>query len=198
MNTTPTLDDIQAALDAVQGAFADAPADTGSIYTPPPDDDYEALIHEFEFLGGDWGVGLKVRYQITNHSMYAGRVVGDLFSLTPERIQWLKGFLGRLDVNTEEIDVTVDLRPGSEMLNGLLDTPVLIKVKRSMGTEKGTGQPKEYVNVYLQRKLGAPGSNGQGFTPIAASDVTTPADAFDFGNVGGANQYTPTDDDIPF
>lgn len=185
--SSDVMEALQRALDGVADAFRDAPADGGSIYAPPPDDEYEALVHEFEFLSGDWGVGLKVNYQITESQQYSGRIVGDMFGIRPDRIQWLKGFLSRLGVNVEELDVR-EIRPGSEVLNGLLDTPVLIRIKRN----RRDGQ--EFVNVYLQRKLGEPGSAGGGFTP--ASDLGAQQGlGFEtgYGRAQGA-----TDDDIPF
>lgn len=188
---TDLLEALQSALDGVEEAFRDAPADSGSLYQPPPDDDYEALVHQFEFLSGDWGVGLKVNFQITNHSKYSGRICGDLFGITPDRIGYLKNFLARLDVDVENMSVQ-ELRPGSDLLNSLLDTPVLIRVKSK---DSGNNDGKRYTNVYLQRKLGEPGSNGQGFTP--RSDLGT-QQGIDFGALAGTRVQNATDDDIPF
>lgn len=182
-----SLDDIQRALDAVAGAFASAPAEGGSIYDPPPDNDYEALVNEFSFVGWEpkngkpGGIGLKINYQITNHSTYSGRICGAMFNLTdPERIGYLKGWLSVMEVDVESFDVR-ELRPTPDsILNSLLDVPVLIRVRRSNG----------YVNVYLQQRLGA---------AVTRSDVTPPQAGFDFAGAGvGARGQNATDDDIPF
>lgn len=185
-----TLDDIQRALDGIADAFRDAPAEGGSIYDPPPDDDYEALVHEFGFHGWEakegkpGGIGLKVNYQITNHSTYAGRICGSLFNITdPARIGYLKGWLNTMGVNVEapEFDIRTYLRPEpGGPLNALLDAKVLIRVKRSNG----------YVNIYLQQRI-----DDGSYTP---SDVTPAQAGFEFATPVGRSAAGPQDDDIPF
>lgn len=185
-----TLDDIQRALDSVQDAFNDAPAEGGSIYDPPPDGEYEALVSELAFVGWEpkngkpGGIGLKVNYQITNHSTYAGRITGEMYNITdPARIGYFKGWLNTMGVDVEGLNLSA-LRPEpGSILYSLLDVPVYVKVVRKGG----------YVNTYLQQRLGDAIDTGR-------SDV--PGHQGQFGGVGdpipAGNQYTPTDDDIPF
>lgn len=185
-----SMADIQAALDAVQGAFKEAPAQGGSIYDPPPDGDYQALTHEFGFHGWEAkdgrpaGIGFKVNYQVTNNAAYAGRICGAMFNISdPERIGYLKGWLTEMGVDTEAegFDLKAALDPSGETLARLLDVPVMIRVKRSGG----------YVNVYLQQRLG----------DQVISDVTPPTAQQDFAlaPAAGSNAvYQHGDEDIPF
>jgi hypothetical protein len=115
------IENLEARLAAMAGSWADAPADTGSIYTPPPDGEYQALIHEFDFIeqkDPPHAVFLKVTFQVDNDPEFSGRRVDTLFSLEdPERIKWLKSFLARLGVDVEQTPIT-EVRPGSALLNG--------------------------------------------------------------------------------
>jgi hypothetical protein len=182
-----TFDDITAALDSLAEAFNSAPAQGGSIYDPPPDGDYQALVHEFNFVGWDAkpamngqpakpaGIGLKVNYQITNDATYAGRVCGTMFNLHPERIGYLKGWLSKLGVETDGLDIR-QLRPEpGGLLEKLLDTPVLIRVVRKGG----------YTNIYLEDRLG----------DARTSDVTSQQS---FQEFAPAAKTRAADDDIPF
>lgn len=200
---------LEAALDQVETEWADAPANTGSIYDLPPDGEYEALTTAFEFIeykkkddGSGGGVGIKVSYQVTNHNQYAGRICGDLMTISPERLPWLKGWLAKMNVDVDTLDLRSELRPGSATFNALLDTPVLIKVKRSQGKVGSASEGKTFENVYLQQVLGEWGSGAaasggtNGFTPIRPSDVTTPQDAFSFAP--SPARQRAADDDIPF
>lgn len=215
------MSDLLAALEAALSggaseAFKEAEASSGSLYDLPPDGEYQALVHLFEFMEykDNKGIGLKVSYQITNHAIYAGRICGDLMTIASfepdgqggtivntDRIAWLKGFLVKMEVDVENIDLGIDLRPGSSMLERLIDTPVAIKIKRS---EARDGSGRKFENVYLQQKIGDYGAGaagvpaGDGFTPHKQSDVPG-AESFDFGNVGvGARGGAVADDDIPF
>lgn len=185
-----TLEDLQAALDNVEQAFREAPAEGGSIYDPPPDDDYEALVNEIAFIaweaknGNPAGIGLKVNYQVTNHSTYSGRICGAMFSLTPERIGYLKGWLNTMGVDVENFDLQ-QLRPEpGSVLYSLLDVPVLIRVKRNRSNDG-----RLFVNVYLQQRLG---------DAVQTSDVTDRQAGFDFGAPAVGVGRNATDDDIPF
>lgn len=195
-------DDLMAALDAalagVSEAFKEAPANTGSIYDLPPDGDYQALVHEFEFIPYPaGGIGLKVRYQITNHSLYGGRICGDLMTISEERIAWLKGWLAKMGVDVDTLDLARELRPDSGTLTALLDTPVMIKVKRNQARD---GSGKVYENVYLQQMLGEWGSGAS----ARVSDVPGAAQGeFDGGGFAMAPPAHATRgmtdlDDIPF
>lgn len=187
------IENLEARLAQMTGAWQDAPADTGSIYAPPPDGEYQALINEFDFIEQNdppHAAFLKVVFQVDNDPEYSGRLVDTLFALEdPERVKWLKSFFARLGVNVEQTPIT-EIRPGSALLNGLLDTPVLIKVKRSEKSFDRDGSPR--VNIYLQQKLGAYRLAG-----APASDVTTQEQLGAFEPAVGKNA-TFDGDDIPF
>jgi len=198
------MSDLMAALEAALSqnadAWTEAPAETGSIYDPPPEGEYEALVSGFEFIQWDAksadkpaGVALKVTYQVTNHSTYSGRVTSDMFTLTvPERLKWLKGWLNTMGVNVENMALT-DLRPvdtGDGLLDKLLDTPVLIYVKHKVVN----GERR--VNTYLRQVLGEWGAG----TAQPRSDITTQQTFDDFAPQQGSNavHQGAKDDDIPF
>ena len=140
----------------LQSSFKDASADGGSMYDPPPDDDYQALIHEFDFFeaGSPTQAFLKVRFQVQHHPTYGVRVCDTVYSLEdPDRINYLKSDLATLvgRGQVEGLNYGVDLLPGSDFLESLLDVPVLIRVKRP---GKTNAKGYEIVNVYLQQRLG--------------------------------------------
>lgn len=192
------IEDLEARLAAMAGDWADAPADTGSIYAPPPDGEYQALIHNFDFIESNETpkrIYLKVTYQIDNEAEYSGRRVDTLFGLEdPDRIKWLKSWLARL-IGAERVEQTpiTDVRPSSPLLNELLDVPVLIKVKRSDRAVDNEGNPR--VNIYLQQRLGD-SLNGQ-LLARKSSDVTQQPSLDDFAPAVGRSAIND-DDDIPF
>lgn len=184
-------DDLMAQLEAalndpgLQAAWNDAPAQSGSIFDPPPDGEYDALVHEFEFIaweakdGKPAGMGLKVNYQVCNDAKYTGRIVGDMFGLAPERLGFLKGWLEQFGVDTNAMSLG-QLRPGIEgsVIDPLLDKAVVVKVRR-----KG-----QYVNVYLQQVIEGGWQK---------SDVTTP-DQLSAFTPHPRSAVGAGDDDIPF
>lgn len=187
-----SIENLEARLAQMAGAWEDAPTDTGSLFTPPPDGDYQALVHEFRFVEGGTPVQafLVNAFQIDNDPEYSGRIVDTMFSLEdPERIKWLKAHFAKLGVDVEHVPIT-QIVPGSPLLNGLLDTPVLIRVKRSDKLDQRTGLPR--VNIYLQERLGSPGAAA----PV--SDLQTGFESEDFAPVPVGRNAIQDDDDIPF
>lgn len=192
----------------VSEAFEEAEARAGSIYDLPPDGEYQALIHLFEFMEykDNKGIGLKVSYQITNDRVYAGRIAGDLFTIASfkpdgtvdtSRIDWLKGWLALMGVDVAQFDIASELRPSSPTLEALLDTPVLIKIKRTQG-KWPDGSPRTFENIYLVKPLGEWGSGAStaDFAPRPASDVTSQASLDGFSPPPAVARAA--DDDIPF
>ena len=185
------IENLEERLAANLAAFNEAPADTGSLFELPPDGEYQASVYEFDFFeGGDPKQAyLKIVCVVEHDETYTGRRcdLGPYSLEDAERFRFLKADLRRLGAEPETYALT-DLLPGSEFLKGLLDTPVEIKVVTRDKVNPKTGEV--YRNVWLQKRLGAPGSAAEGFTP--ASDV--PARTGDFSPPAGGYD----DDDIPF
>jgi hypothetical protein len=175
------IDNLAERLARLQSNFQEASADGGSMYDPPPDDDYQALIHEFDFFeaGPPTQAFLKMRFQVQHHPEYGGRFADTVYSLEdPDRIDWLKKDLATLvgREQVEQLNDGVDLLPGSDFLESLLDVPVLIRVKRP-GRKNAKGY--EIVNVYLQQRLGDQQRPPQDRLPVSGSDVPNDTSAFD-------------------
>jgi hypothetical protein len=152
--TTP--ENLAERLARVQAAFQDAPANGGGS-SDPPDGDYQALIHSFEFFeaGTPIQAFVKIVLQIQHHPEYGGREVGSVFSLEdPDRIGFLKAALARVvgSDRVDQLNLAVDCLPGSEFIeNEMLDVPVLIRIKRP---GKTNSKGYEIVNVYIEQRLG--------------------------------------------
>jgi hypothetical protein len=157
----------------IQGAFQEASADPSS---DPPDGDYQALVHRFEFFEAGQPVQafVKIVFQIQHHPEHGGRETGSVFSLEdPDRIGFLKAALARVvgSARVDELNLAVDCLPGSEFIeNEMLDVPVLIRVKRP-GKKNAKGY--EIVNVYIEQRL------GDQVRPAKGSDVDNDTSAFD-------------------
>jgi hypothetical protein len=173
-----TIENLAARLARLQSNFQEASADGGSMYDPPPDDDYQALINEFEFFeaGQPTQAFLKMRLLVQHHDKYGGRVCDTIYNLEdPDRLDWLKRDLAKIvgPERVEQLNYGVDLLPGSAFLEKeLLDVPVLIRVKRP---GKTNSKGYEIVNVYIQQRLGDQQRPQQDRLPTSGSDVPEPA-----------------------
>lgn len=163
-----SIDNLEDRLAKMNGAWGAADAAVGGLFEPPPDGDYQALVHAFDFFDTPKnGAFLKIELQVANDATYNGRTAESIFSLEDkDRIGFLKGVLAILGVDVENTPLT-EIRPGSGTLNALLDTPVAIRIRRSDKSDKD-GRP--YVNVYINQRLGDPIRQGGQARP-PASDV---------------------------
>jgi hypothetical protein len=167
--------------EAFKAASADGPA---SLFDPPPDGDYQTLVHEFDFFEGGQPkqAYLKIRFQVQHHPEHAGRFCESVYSLEdPDRLDFLKSDLAKLVGRdaVEGLNFAVDLLPGSDFLESLLDVPVLVRVKT--GTKINPRTEKPYVSIYLQQRLGDPvhGATPPGRLPTSGSDVPNDTSGFD-------------------
>lgn len=150
-----SIDNLEERLAAMQDSFNEAPSDISSPFDPPPDGDYQALVKRFDFFESKTTnhAFLKTELEVVHDPQYTGReasVVHDLED--PDRVNWLKRHLAILGADVESLDLR-QVRPGSELLEALCDTPVEITVKTSDRLDKDN---KPYRNVYVNRKLGDP------------------------------------------
>lgn len=183
-----TITNLEERLASMQSHFDGATVNTGgSLYELPPDGDYQALVHRFDFFESNAGQAfLKTELEIQNDPQYSGRIASTVHNLEdPDRIGWLKGHLQLLGMDVDGLDLR-EIRPGSPRLQELLDTPVAIAIKTSDRLDKD-GQP--YRNVYVNQRLGAPLTTGGAKT----SDV--PGDEAGFTHEPAV---ATADDKIPF
>ena len=198
-----TIDNLAERLARIQAAYADAPTEPPSQFDPPPDGDYQALVHEFDFFEGGTPkqAYLKIRFQVQHHPEHAGRFAEIVYSLEdPERIGYLKAGFAKL-IGTDaanRMNIAVDCLPGSELLESLLDVPVLIRVKTGNRINQKTGKP--YVGVYIEQRLGdqqqRPKEDPLPWDEKNPSDVPAPAQGeFEHPKDDGADH--PFDDPEP-
>jgi hypothetical protein len=152
-----TIDNLAERLARVAPAYKDAATEAPSMFDPPPDGEYQTLIHEFDFFEGGQPkqAYLKMRFQVQHHPEHTGRFAETIYSLEDaERIGFLKADMARLvgSERAEQLNYAVDVLPGSAFLESLLDVPVLIRVKTGTKINQKTGKP--YVGVYIQQVLG--------------------------------------------
>jgi hypothetical protein len=126
-------------------------AEVGGGYGDPlsgiEDGDYQARVESFDLFQGkknpdDWF--LKTFFSIQHDAELAGRELTTLHNIAdPDKIGFLKDHLHGLGVDVTQLDLT-DIYPGSDLLNSLLDVPVLVGVY----TNK-----KGYRNVVVRQRL---------------------------------------------
>lgn len=153
----------------VQAAFNEAPNEMERKF--PPDNDYQTLLHEFDFFEGGTPkqAFMKMVFTIVHDDDWAGLPLEKVYGLEdPERIGYLKADLYRLGVDTEKLDLATAISTG-ELQASLLDTPTLIRVKRGNKINPKTNQP--YVGVYIQQKLGEPVRRVAGPERTGQSDI---------------------------
>ena len=178
---TLTVEQWQERLAQQEHAWQEAEATTGSIYSDPPDGDYQGTVWGFDFLDLDMGAFLKIELQVAS-GPHQGRITSELFALEdPDRIGYTKGALATIGVDVANTPLS-QVYPGSPVLEAVLDVPVEFTIKRSKKLREN-GEP--YVNVYINKALGG---------PLRQSDVTGPEDQQAFTTPPRA----PADDDIPF
>jgi hypothetical protein len=150
-------------------------AEVGGGYGDPlsgiEDGDYQARVESFDLFQGkknpdDWF--LKTFFSIQHDAELAGRELTTLHNVAdPDKIGFLKDHLHGLGVDVTQLDLT-DIYPGSDLLNGLLDVPVLVGVY----TNK-----KGYRNVVVRQRLDGEGIHsdlGTGQQQIESFDFTSP------------------------
>lgn len=185
------IDNFEARMAAVAAAFNQAPDEgAGSQFDPPPDGEYQAILDSWDHFEGGTPTQafIKAVCRVVNHPEVAGRKADIVNALEdPERIGWLKELLVKLgarevcQANGWDFDhpqmFPALVVPGSPILRALVDTPVLIKVVTS-DRQKPDGS--YYRNVYLQQRLGPPGSMAaptQQQMPVAPQPVQLPVNA---------------------
>jgi hypothetical protein len=183
----------------VQSAFDAAPDEGASLFDPPPDGDYQCLVHEFDFFeGGEPRQAyMKIRFVVVHHDEQAGRFCEVVYTLEdPERIGYLRADLHKLGENTANFDLAQEIASGA-LQDRLLDTPVLVRVKTGSKLNPKTGKP--YVGVYVQRKLGEPDRSAR---PTTATNSTTAGLPNSDVPGAGADEFVHPQqaslDDVPF
>jgi hypothetical protein len=187
------IDNLADRLARVQPAFDAAPDEGPSQFDPPPDGEYQTLLHEFDFFeGGDPKQAyMKIRFQVVHHPEQAGRFCEIVYTLEdPDRISYLRADLHKLGEDTSRFDLAREITTGALQAR-LLDTPVLVRVKTGSKMNPKTGRP--YVGVYVQRRLGDPDRTARrDLERTGASDVPEAA-AGEFVHPEQASL-----DDVPF
>lgn len=171
-NLSDRLAALAAQFDAVEPA-------TGSMFEPPPPNDYDGLVHEFDFFEGGnptqafVKVRLLTQQSTDGNTQYGGRYAEVVNSLEdPERLPFLKALFDTL-AGGQPYRLT-DIAPETPFLISLLDVPVRFRVAESKKVNQETGKP--YLNVYVKERTGQAvrqGDVGQraSMTPTAGAAV---------------------------
>jgi hypothetical protein len=160
----------------VQDVFDAAPKEGASLFDPPPDDDYQTLVHEFDFFEGGTPkqAYMKIRFVVVHHAEQAGRFCEKVYGLEdPDAIGYLKADLHRLGEDVDNFNVAEEVSSG-RLQERLLDTPVLVRVKRNPNRIDPKTR-KARVNTYIQQKLGEPDRSAR---PVLATTAPPPGQQF--------------------
>jgi hypothetical protein len=110
------IDNLADRLARVQPAFDAAPDEGPSMFDPPPDGEYQTLLHEFDFFeGGDPKQAyMKIRFQVVHHPEQAGRFCEIVYTLEdPDRISYLRADLHKLGEDTASFDLAREITTGA-------------------------------------------------------------------------------------
>jgi hypothetical protein len=187
-----TVDNLEERLAEQQELYNQAPAASGDPSELPPDGTYQVLIRRWDFFESKAGVAyLKLESEVALDPEYQGRSVDKIWNLEPranqsqdqwrQSLSFLKGDLKTIGVPPET--PLTEIRPGSAVLEAVLDVPLQIVIKTSEKTD-ADGNP--YRNVYINERLGGP----------MRSTADVPADTADFGPPPAG--HAAADEDIPF
>jgi hypothetical protein len=116
----------------------------------PPDGDYQALVHRFDFFEGGENnhAYLKTELEVQHDDDWHGTIVETIHDLEdPDRLGFLKQHLQTLGL---ELDSFSDLE---NRLSEVLDVPVAIRIKTS---DKTDNDGNNYRNAYVNERLGGP------------------------------------------
>jgi hypothetical protein len=161
-----SVSDVTTRLQAMNDAWQQAEIPEGG-YELPPDGDYQAVVERFDWFeaNSNGHLFLKTEMRISSGASSGAEVQTIHDVEDPERLGWLKRHLSTLGVEDGPLN-TLEQR-----LAPVAGTPVEIRIKTSTKTN-ADGIP--YRNVYVNKRLGAPGA-----APAAAASKNP-------------------DDDIPF
>lgn len=143
----------------------------------PPDGEYQARVHSFDFHDGKNGLALRTQFEIVGPSN-AGWKVSTFHPLeNPDRLKWTKQHLTMLGVKAHSLEELEAALPSA------LDKVCDVALKTRKGNDG-----REWQNVYLNRVMG--GVTASASQPV--SDTPPPHEDTD--------RPKPKDDldDIPF
>lgn len=191
-------------LAALDKPFHEAPSEGGGFGDDVEDGTYQAITQRWGFFETKKNAAcIKLAFEIALDVKYEGSVVEKVWnlephvqdpSLNPDEVANRLGFLkrdlkrlGALEVDDEDFSYA-DVRPGSELLERLLDLPVEIALKTKNG----------YQNVYINAVTGEKVQGRAGMMPKSdiPSDLEPQTLPGDFARPSASAVHG--DDDIPF
>lgn len=182
------LNDLEQSLEAMDAAFAKAPAEHDPFALPEPGI-YQAVVEGVDFFEAKNPPNdafLKLQFRIVHDAKYDGRGVDIVHGLEPHlrysepediqrRLTSLKKDLKTLGVEVDHDDFSLTaVRPGSPLWDDILDAPVELAVVDSKKLNPQTGKP--YRNLYLNARLGLPIGSDIPTTPVARPAASSSPD----------------------
>jgi hypothetical protein len=158
---------------AWKAADADEPKEEKREWENPPDGDYQARVHSFDFHDGKGGLALRTQFEIVGPSNMGWKVSTFHPLENPERLKWTKRHLEALGV------VAFSLEELETNLQTALDKVCEVVLKTRKGNDG-----REYQNLYLNRVMEGITLSPEGRTeePPPHTDNDEPApkrDSFD-------------------
>lgn len=150
----------------------------------PPDGDYQALVHRFDFFEGGAAnhAFLKTELEVQHDDEWQGTSVETIHDLEdPDRLGFLKQHLHVLGLDLDDFS-QLEVR-----LSEVLDVPVQIRIKTS---DKKNSDGEHYRNVFVNERLGGPVRSG--------GDVPPDMDGLDPEFAAAGADHPFDDDDIKF
>jgi hypothetical protein len=182
------IEDLEAKLSQLDDTFKSAPTD-GFGYELPEPGDYQAVFRAVDFFESKkapFVPYIKLTFEIELDPLYEGREVDVIHPLVPDgpddyvqtKLAFLKKDLKALGIAVDDEDFSfAQVRPGSAIWDGVLDSPYRLAIRDSKKLSEQTGRP--FRNVYINERLGGPlpkqerlqmGSD----VPVSKEDMASP------------------------
>lgn len=160
-------EDIKDRLKAMEGAWAEADAAEDKsderVYENPPDGEYQARVHSFDFHDGKSGLALRTQFELLAPSNMGWKVSTFHPLEQADRLRWTKSHLKMLGVEAHSFEELEAALP--KALDQVCD--VVLKTRKA-------NNGKEYQNLYVNRVMNGVTASAEEPPPHEDTDQPAP------------------------